>query len=142
MHPLTYNDASLGNIVDQISRYRELADRDSMAKAIAILKARGEYTPNEHVNEEKFPPLTVPEHLEMLAMGECIARYYRHPSLVDRAVRAGATWAQIADAIGSTAEAARRAYREWAEGQHQLHRDIGMGISDQEYAEATKLADR
>ena len=134
--PVTYNEASGGNIADQVDRYRELAEHDTMVRSIAILKARGTYEPNEHVNEEKFPPLTVAEHLEMLALGERIARYYRHPAQVDGAVRAGATWAQVAAAAGSTAEAARAAYREWADGQHQLHADVGMGLDDDEYAAA------
>ena len=89
--PVTYHEASTGNITDQIDRYRELAQHDALAGAIAIGKARGTYVPNEHVNEEKFPPLTMAEHLEMLALGERIARYYRHPSQVDKAVKAGAT---------------------------------------------------
>jgi hypothetical protein len=117
-HPVTYHEASGGNITDQMNRYRELATHDRMARAIATLNARGTYTtPREHVNEEKFPPLTVAEHLEMLALGERIARYYRYPAQVDQAVRAGATWDQIAAATGTTVEAARAAYREWAEGQ-------------------------
>ena len=119
--PQTYHEASGGNIVDQIDRYRELADHDLMARSIATLKARGTYEPNEHVSDEKFPPLTIAEYLELLALGERIARYYRHPSQVDRAVRAGATWDQIAAATGTPPEAARAAYREWAKGQHKLH---------------------
>ena len=91
--------------------------------------------PNEHVNEQKFPPLTVAEYLEMLALGERIARYYRHPSTVDRAVKAGATWDQIAAATGTTAEAARAAYREWADGQHTY-----AGMGDDEYAAALRAA--
>ena len=55
----------------------------------------------------------------MLARGEAIAFYYRHPAGVDHAVKAGATWEQIAAARNTTPEAARAAYREWAEGQHQ-----------------------
>ena len=77
--------------MDQIDRYRELADHDTMARSIVTLKARGTYEPNEHVNDEKFPPLTRIEYLEMLALGERIARYYRHPSQVDKAARAGAS---------------------------------------------------
>jgi hypothetical protein len=65
--PITYTEASDGNLADQIDRYRELAGRDTMARSIAILKARGAYAPGEHVDEERFPPLTVAEHLEMLA---------------------------------------------------------------------------
>ena len=133
--PQTYHEASDGNIADQIERYRELADRDVMARSIATLKARGTYEPNEYVNDEKFPPLTAAGHLEMLALGERIARYYRHPSQVDEAVRVGASWAQIAAATGTTEEAARTAYREWAEGQHKY-----AGMDDAEYAAALERA--
>jgi hypothetical protein len=138
--PMTYDEASGGNIADQMDRYRELADHDLMARSIAILKARGTYEPNEHVNEEKFPPLTAAEHLEMLALGERIARHYRHPSQVDNAVRAGASWAQIAAATGTTEDATRAAYLQWAEGQHRLHVDIGIGLDDDEYAAAIRAA--
>ena len=134
--PTTCHEASGGNIAGQMDRYRELADRDVMARAIATLKARGTYEPNKHVNDEKFPPLTAAEYLEMLALGERIARYYRHPSQVDKAVRAGASWAQIAAATGTTVDAARTAYRQWAEGQHKY-----AGMDDAEYAAAIKAAD-
>src|SRR5260370_9834910 len=138
--PVTYHQASTGSIVDQMARYRQLAEHDALAGAIPIGKARGTYEPNEYVNEQKYPPLTVAEHLEMLALGERIARYYRHPSQVDKAVRAGASWDQIAAAAGTTAEEARAAYREWAEGQHGLHGDIGVGLDDAGYAAAVKAA--
>ena len=133
--PQTYHEASGGSIVDQMDRYRELDERDLMARSIATLKARGTYEPNEYVNEAKFPPLTVAEHLEMLALGERIARYYRHPSQVDQAVRAGASWEQIAAATGTTEDAARSAYREWAEGQHKY-----AGMDDADYAAALERA--
>lgn len=115
--PQTYLEASGGSLPDQIARYHELTERDLIATSITTLKARGTYQPKEHVNEQKFPPLTVAEHLKMLALGEFIARYYRHPSQVDKAVRAGASWDQVAAATG-TSEKARAAYRDWAEGQH------------------------
>ena len=140
--PVTYNEASGGNIADQVDRYRELSEHDTMVRSIAILKARATYEPDEHVNEEKFPPLSMAEHLEMLALGERMARYYRHPAQVDRAVRAGATWAQIAAATGTTADAARAAYREWADGQHLLYAGPGIGLDDDEYAAALELAGR
>ena len=135
----TYQSVSDGSIASQITRFNELATRDSLAGAIALKKSRGEYRPNEYVNEQKFPPLTVAEHLEMLALGERIASYYRHPSLVHSAVQAGASWDQVAAAIGRTTEATRTAYRDWAEGQHQLFTDIGIGLDDQAYAEAMRL---
>jgi hypothetical protein len=140
--PMTYNEASDGNIADQIDRYRELAEHDALARSIATLKARGTYEPNEYVNEEKFPPLTVAEHLEILALGERIGRYYRHPSQVDKAVRAGASWEQIAAATGTTEDAARAAYREWADGQHRLHAGGYGGLDDDEYAAAIEAARR
>jgi hypothetical protein len=133
--PVTYREASEGSIVDQIGRYRQLADRDVMARAIATLRSRGTYKPSEHVNEEEFPPLTLPELLKMLALGEAIARYYRHPCHVDHAVRAGATWEEIAAATDAPPGAARAAYRAWAEGQHRY----GY-MEDVEYATALELA--
>jgi hypothetical protein len=133
------SQATGGTIADSITRYDALATRDSMAKAIEIQKARGKYQPNKHVNEEKFPLLTVAEHLEMLALGERIARYYRHPSQVHDAVQAGATWEQIADATETSTEATRTAYRNWAEGQHRLYTDIGIGMDDKAYAQAMRL---
>ena len=84
----------------------------------------------------KYQPLTAAEHVELFALGEAIAFYYRHPSGVDRAARAGATWEQIAAARNTTAEAARTAYREWAEGQHQH-----AGMSDADYAVAIARAE-
>jgi hypothetical protein len=134
-HPVTYWEASGGNIADQEDRCRELAQRDLLAKSIAIKKARGDYQSGGHVSEENFPPLTVAEQLEMIALGERIARYYAHPSQVDAAVKAGATWAQIAAARGIDEATVRRQYREWAAGQH---RYAGMG--DEDYAAAIACA--
>jgi len=57
------------------------------------------------------------------------------PAGVDHAVRAGATWAQIAAVRNTAPEAARAAYREWAEGQHQY-----AGMGDAEYAAAVEAA--
>ncbi len=142
--PVTYHEASTRSITDQIDRYQVLAQHDALAGAIAIGKARGTYEPNQHVNEEKFPPLTVAEHLEILALGERIARYYRHPSQVDKAVKAGASWDQIAAATGTSADEARAAYREWAEGQHRLRQDFPggtIGMGDEEHAAALRAAD-
>ena len=139
-HPVTYHEAMDLSLRDQIARYEELTDRNLMARTIARLQARGEYDAGKHPDPADYQPLTVAEHLEMLALGEVIARYYRHPSQVDKAVRAGATWEQIAAATGTTTEAARAAYVEWAKGQHRLHADMGIGLDDAEYAAALKTA--
>jgi len=138
--PVTYYEAAGGNIADQMDRYRELAEHDALARSIAILKARGTFEANKHVNDEKFPPLTAAERLEMLALGERIARYYRHPAQVDKAVKAGASWAQIAAATGTTEDSVRAAYCEWADGQHRLHSGGYGGLDDAEYAAAIEAA--
>lgn len=78
--------------------------------------------------------LPAADHLELLALGERLARY-RHPVLVHHAVVAGATWQQIAAATGTSPDEARQAYREWAEGQRQLRRqfpDGTIGLGDDE----------
>jgi len=134
-HPLTYHEAMDLSLRDQIARYEELTGRNLVARSIAALQARGGYDKDKHPDPGEYPPLTAAEHLEMLALGEAIAFYYRHPSQVDLAVRAGAAWAQIAAARNTTPEAARTAYREWAEGQHQY-----SGMGDDEYAAALKAA--
>jgi hypothetical protein len=134
-HPLTYHQAMDLSLPDQITRYEELTDRNLMARSIATSQARGEYDQDKHPDPGEYQPLTVAEHLEMLALGEAIAFYYRHPAGVDHAVRAGATWEQIAAARNTTAEAARAAYREWADGQHRH-----AGMSDDEYAAALRAA--
>jgi hypothetical protein len=132
---LTYQEAMGLGLRDQITRYEELTGRDLMARSIAALQARGEYDPDKHPDPADYEPLSVAGHLEMLAPGEAIAFYYRHPAGVDHAVRAGATWEQIAAARNTTAGAARAAYREWAEGQHQY-----AGMGDATYAAALEAA--
>ncbi len=140
--PVIYHEAGDGNIAGQMDRYRELAGQDLMARSIATLKARGEWTGDRAraLNPGKYPPVTLAEYLEMLAPGERIARYCRHPSQVDKAVKAGASWAQIAAATGTAEDAARAAYLQWAAGQHRLHADIGMGLDDAGYAAAIEAA--
>ena len=77
---------------DVLNRYQALTDRDSMARAIATLQARGEWNEDRSLKPEDYPPLTADEHLELIALGEVMARHYRHPALVHHAVVAGATW--------------------------------------------------
>ncbi len=141
----TYDDVAEMPLQDVLRRYQALNDQDSMARSIATLKARGTYTPTGHVNEDRFPPLTVAGHLEMLALGEALARYFRHPAQVHHAVLAGVTWPEIAAATGGDPDQARQDYHEWAEGQHRLRQDFpggALGLGDDEYAAAIKAAER
>lgn len=142
--PTTYDEASGMPWPDVLNRYQVLNDREFMARAIAALQARGEWNDDRSLDPEDYPPLTAAEHLELIALGEVMARHYRHPALVHYAVMAGATWEQIAAAIGGDPDRARQAYREWAEGQHRLRSDFPggtIGLGDDEYAAAIKAAD-
>jgi hypothetical protein len=142
--PATYTEASEMPFAEVLNRYQALNDRDSMARAIATLQARGEWNDDGSLDPADYPPLTAAEHLQLIALGEVIARHYRHPAQVHNAVVAGATWQQIADATSGDPDQARQAYREWAEGQHRLRQDFPggtIGLGDEEYTDAIKAAD-
>jgi hypothetical protein len=125
-----------------LKEWNELDDRHGVAHAIATLKARGKYDPTRHSAEADYPPLTAGEHLRLLALGEAIARIVRHPVQVDEAVKAGATWQQIASATGQSEDAARQAYRDWADGQRRLYEDLGdrFGMTHEAHAAAIERA--
>ncbi len=142
--PATYGEAVGLPYPDVLTRYQALNDRDGMAWAIATLQARGEWNDDRSIKPEDYPPLTATEHLELLALGEVMARHYRHPAQVHHAVIAGATWDQIAAATGGDADQARQAYGAWAGGQHRLRSDFPggtIGLDDDEYAAAIEAAD-
>jgi hypothetical protein len=132
--------------LDARDLYDELTQRDLSARARATLVARCEYDPEKH-GKSNPEPLTLTEHLEVLANGEVVARVYRHPVQVDRALQAGATWAQIAEATGSSQARVRQDYLEWAEGQHKLWTaEYGgepgrFGLDDDAYAAAITRAE-
>jgi hypothetical protein len=139
----TYWQAQHGyqTTIDARERFEELMNRDLLARSYATLKARGEYDPHKHGDGNR-EPLTAAEHLEILAAGEVLARYYRHPARIDEAVKAGASWPQIAEATGSDETTARQAYREWADSQHRLHTDYEgrFGMDDAEHVAAISHA--
>jgi hypothetical protein len=141
---LTYWLAQGGyrGVIAARERFDELTSRDSTARAIATLKARGTYDPAKHSDADRYQPLTAAEHIEVLALGEVLARHHRHPTYVDQALKVGVSWAQIAEAVVSEEAHAREQYREWARGQHDLyvHYEGKFGISDAEYAAAIKRA--
>lgn len=136
--PVTYWEASsacrhTGAVRE---RHDALSERNSLARATATLKARGEFDPARH-GAADVAPLSLAEHLELLATGAVVAHYYRHPASVHHAALAGASWEQIAAALAITQEQARRDYREWAEGQYRLwQREGRWGLGDAEYAAA------
>ncbi len=139
----TYDEASAMPWPGVLNRYQALTDRDAMARAIATLQARGDWNEDRSLRPEDYPPLTADEHLELIALGQVMARHYRHPAQVHHAVLAGAAWEQIAAATGGDPGQARKAYREWADGQRRLRSDYPggtIGLGDEEYADAIKAA--
>jgi hypothetical protein len=137
---ISYWLAQGGNrgITEARERFDQLTSRDLVARSLATLKARGTYDPARHPDPSQYQPLTVAEHLEVLAYGEVLACHYRHPAHVDQAVKAGATWPQIAEAVGSDEAQVWQQYREWADGQHDLylHYEGKLGMNDAEHAAA------
>ena len=131
-----------GTAAQARERFEELVVRDVRARALMALVARGDYDPRAHGDGDGVQPLTVTEHLELLAAAELLARYYRHPAHAHRALQAGATWEQVAAATGRSEGEARRDYRDWAEDEHRLWTDHNgeLGIGPAEYAAAVALS--
>lgn len=136
--PVTYNQASQrygpGTHAAR-ERYDELNMREHLSRAYAKLKASGQYDPAKHGTGDT-EPLTAAEHLELLATAEYLARAYKPHGEVDHALRAGATWRQVADALDTDEAMARVEYRAWADGQHDMLRwtEGRLGMSDTDYA--------
>ncbi|HET6483654.1 MAG TPA: hypothetical protein VFG35_26930 [Actinoplanes sp.] len=88
------------------TRFDELRMRDALA---AVAAERGGNT----------VPLTRTEILEMLALSEVVIRKagYARQAMVRVARDAGASWAQIGTALGSTKQAAWEAHNRWADEQ-------------------------
>lgn len=78
----------------------DLRIRDHLVRGHAELQARGTYDSDVHGPADTVP-LTVEDRLKLLALGEHIVRA-PHPGVeIDRALQAGATWSQLADALGA-----------------------------------------
>jgi hypothetical protein len=132
--PLTYEAASARypGIEPAYERFTELRTREvSVLSENPVLSGGSE-------------PLTVAEHLEMMAAAEVLARYYQRDQVrIDRAVRAGASWEQVGAAVGISAAQARREYRDWAGQQHVRSGNpnpYGLGMDDLEYLAALARA--
>jgi hypothetical protein len=132
--PLTY-EAANSHYIDAgaaYERFTELRMREVSALS------------QDPVLSDGSEPLTAAEHLEMMAAGEVLARYYqRSQARIDRAVRAGASWEQVAAATGISAAQARQEYRDWAGQQHVRSKNpnpYGLGLDDVEYLSALARA--
>ena len=112
-------------LASAVIRFDELRSRDSLAD------------PQDPTGPA---PLTRDEALELLALGEVIARRAgQGRQLTVRTARAaGASWAQIGRALGATRQSAWEAHRRWIDTQ--VHHPEGSGgLTEDEAAEARAL---
>jgi hypothetical protein len=89
------------------------------------------------------PPLTRAQTLELLALGEVIARKsgYGRQLSVRNARTAGASWAEIGSALGTTRQSAWEAHQRWIDAQAAQRGQVGqIGFGDDEVADARALA--
>lgn len=114
------------------ARYDALRTRDALA-----------VPPDDEDAEADEPPLTRPEALEMLALGEVIARKagYGRQLAVRSARRAGASWSQIGSALGTSKQAAWETHNRWIDEQAAREGDPGhWGWDEDDLAAARTLA--
>ncbi|GII88985.1 hypothetical protein Ssi03_69750 [Sphaerisporangium siamense] len=121
-------------LVSATARYDDLRAREALSAPV------GE---DDLPDPDAPPPLTREEALEVLALGEVIARkagYGRQ--LAVRAARAsGASWSQIGAALGTSKQAAWEAHTRWIDDQAERHRRDGYsGMGEDDTAAARVLA--
>jgi hypothetical protein len=118
-------DRSL-SLTAAVARFEDLRRRDSLA------------------DPDGGPPsLDRAEALELLALGEVIARKagYGRQLTVRSARAAGASWAEIGTALGTTRQSAWEGHRRWIDGQAAQHGEVGqIGFDDAEAEAARVLA--
>ena len=113
-----------------------------------VLRTRDALAPSPEDDSEDLPidpeakPLTRGETLELLALGEVIARKagYGRQLGVRSARRAGASWSQIGAALGTTKQAAWEAHHRWIDEQGRQPSDGHWGWDGDEVAAARTLA--
>jgi hypothetical protein len=89
------------------------------------------------------PPLTRAEALELLALGEVIARKsgYGRQLTVRSARTAGASWTDIGTALGTTRQSAWEAHQRWIDRQAAQRGEVGqIGFDEDDVAAARALA--
>ncbi len=102
-------------LLTAVARYDQLRTRDALAPP-------GEEDPRD----ADAKPLTREEALELLALGELIARKagYGRQLAVRTARATGASWTQIGTALGTTKQSAWEAHARWLDDQHDAQPDV------------------
>ena len=120
-----------------VARFDELRTRDALAPTAA--DPAGEQ-PAGTAHPSQTPPLSREEALELLALGEVIARKagYGRQLGVRSARSAGASWSQIGEALGTSKQSAWEAHSRWIDQQAEQHRRAGYGGMDERDAAAAR----
>ncbi len=116
-----------------VARFEELRTRESLAGSAV------DDAPDVGDGER----LTPEEMLELLALGEVIARKagYGRQLTIRSARAAGASWSAIGRALGTSKQAAWEAHTRWIDEQSAQHRGAGHeGMDDLEAARARRRA--
>jgi hypothetical protein len=138
-HPVTYLQATAMSASEALIWYQLFERRDRLSRTSARVHPQGGRRRGGTVSE----PLTVRELLELLSLGEHLARHFRDSFWVHQAVQVGATWPGIAAARAETSLQARQNYVIWADEQRAIAKaDPGMttGMSEAEHVIARAAA--
>lgn len=123
------------------ARYNDLRGRDSLAATAAAMGR--EATAEDGGRTGEAVPLTKEESLELLALGEALARKagYGRQLGVRSARAAGASWSQIGEALGTSKQSAWEAHNRWIDDQAEQHRRLEHeGFDAHDAAAARALA--
>jgi hypothetical protein len=125
-------------LLTAVARYDVLRTREVLAETDDEGEGEG-----GDAGEPESVPLGRGEALELLALGEVIARkaVYGRQLSVRSARRAGASWSQIGAALGTTKQAAWEAHKRWIDEQAKREGDPGhWGWDEKDIASARTLA--
>jgi hypothetical protein len=115
------------------ARYDELRARD-------VLAPGADHNAGAQPLDPQAPPLRKEEALELLALGEVIARIARYGrQLTVRSARAaGASWSEIGAALGMSKQSAWEAHGRWIDEQARQHDGSGYEGMDEDVAAAAR----
>ena len=135
-HPITHTQAAAVSVAEALMRHQLLEHLDLLSKTSRPSGRR------RH-GGAAAKPLTIAERLELLALSERLARHFRNPRRIHFAVLVGATWPQIAAALGRESLYVRQDYAGWADTQRAIAKRSGgmtAGFSEAEHRMALAAA--
>ena len=115
------------------ARFDELRARD-------VLAPGADHVAGAQPLDPQASPLGKDEALELLALGEVIARIasYGRQLTVRSARAAGASWSEIGAALGMSKQSAWEAHGRWIDAQARLHDSSGYDGMDEDFAAAAR----